>query len=164
MPNENTFPTKTGFCHILPDSIVLTREGDLGAISEIAVGRRILRTLIIYAVIALAMLYFAFEGYQNGEMLRPILFSLLSGYLIYGIIISRNVSAASEISRDKIKKILFKKGIKGLTRARFEVFFENENGKIKKRLIMLPGSLSEGEEETSRAIKIMKDENLMRLT
>jgi hypothetical protein len=48
-----------------------------------------------------------------------------------------------------------------LTRSRFEVKFEDENGKIKKRLIMLPGSLTGGKIETEKAIKLMKEERLL---
>jgi hypothetical protein len=41
------------------------------------------------------------------------------------------------------------------------VRFEDENGGIKKRLIMLPGSLGDGQKETEKAIKIMIEENLL---
>jgi len=64
------------------------------------------------------------------------------------------------INRDSIQRTLFKKGIKGLTRARFEVYFRESSEKIKKRLIMLPGSLTGGDTETDIAIKIMKEEGL----
>jgi len=41
------------------------------------------------------------------------------------------------------------------------VLFEDENGKVKKRLIMLPGSLTDGQNETEKAIKIMTEEKLL---
>jgi hypothetical protein len=41
------------------------------------------------------------------------------------------------------------------------VLFEDEQGKIKKRLIMLPGSLTDGQNETKKAIKIVTDEKLI---
>ena len=44
----------------------------------------------------------------------------------------------------------------------FEIKFEDEDGRIKKRLIMLPGSLSDGSDETSRAIEIMKNSGLIK--
>tara|TARA_R110002051_G_scaffold255120_2_gene314193 strand:+ start:23104 stop:23304 length:201 start_codon:yes stop_codon:yes gene_type:complete len=60
-----------------------------------------------------------------------------------------------------IKKVKYKKAIFGLTRSRFEVLFEDDNQKIKKRLIMLPGSLSNGQKETEKALKIMIDEKFL---
>ena len=42
-----------------------------------------------------------------------------------------------------------------------EILFEDENGKIKKRLIMLPGSLNGGQNETDLAVQIMREEQLL---
>ena len=90
-----------------------------------------------------------------------LLFGLIGIYLVYGIISSTNNSATPIIDRSKIKNIKFKAAIVGLTRSRFEVFFETENGKIKKRLIMLPGSLTGGKSETEKALIIMREEKLI---
>ena len=161
MDNEKTFKTKTGFCHILPDKIVLTRDGIIGNVAKVTVGNNISRILIIYGGLSLGLFYFAFDSYKNGQIAGPIFFGLLGIYLIYGIINSVNNSATPIIDRDKIKDVKFKKAILGLTRSRFEVFFEDENDKTKKRLILLPGSLTDGQNETEKAIKIMTDEKLI---
>lgn len=86
----------------------------------------------------------AYNEFLKEKLFTSILFTTIGLYLIYGIITSLNNSAIPIIERNKIKKIKFKKAIFGLTRSRFEVFFENEDGKIKKRLIMLPGSMTDG--------------------
>jgi len=161
MDNEKTFKTKTGFCHILPDKIVLTRDGIIGNVATVTVGNNISRILIIYGGLSVGLFYFAFDNYRNGQIAQPILFGLLGIYLIYGIINSINNSATPIIDRQKIKEVKFKKAIVGLTRSRFEVLFENDHGQIKKRLIMLPGSLTDGQNETEKAIKIMTDEKLI---
>ncbi|MEP6584471.1 MAG: hypothetical protein ABJA90_09390 [Ginsengibacter sp.] len=161
MDNENMFKTKTGFCHILPDKIVLTRDGVVGNVAKALVANNILRILLIYGVLSVGFLYFAFDSYQKEQMFQSILFGLFGLYLIYGIISSINNSATPIIDRNKIKEVKFKKAIVGLTRSRFEVFFEDENGKTKKRLIMLPGSMTDGQNETAKAIKIMTRENLI---
>lgn len=162
MEQEKTFKTKTGFCHILPDKIVLTRDGVVGNVAKVTVGKSIVRILIIYGVMTVGLFYFGFEAYKNGQTLQPILFGLIGVYLIYGIINSLNNSATPIIDRDRIKEVILKKAIKGLTRSRFEVMFEDENRKIKKRLIMLPGSMTDGQSETEKAIAIMKDEQLLK--
>ena len=91
--NEKIFRTKTGFCHILPDKIVLTRDGILGNISKVTIGNNISRILLIYTGLSALFLYFANEYYKNNELFQAILFAFLGLYLIYGIISSINNSA-----------------------------------------------------------------------
>jgi len=161
MNNEKTFKTKTGYCHIFPDRIVLTRDGIVGNISKVTVGNNISRILIIYGGISFGLFYLAFNSFKQGQISELIIFGLLGLYLIYGIINSLNNSATPIIYREKIRDVKFKKAIIGLTRSRFELLFEDENGKIKKRLIMLPGSLTDGQNETNKAIQIMMDEKII---
>jgi len=162
MEPEKTFKTKTGFCHILPDKIVLTRDGVVGNVAKVTVGNNIARILLIYGAITVGLFYFGYEVYKNGQTLQPIFFGLIGLILIYGIVSSLNNSATPIIDREKIKDVKLKKAVKGLTRSRFEVLFEDENGKIKKRLIMLPGSLTDGQNETEKAVEIMKGEQLLK--
>lgn len=161
MDNEKTFKTKTGYCHILPDKIVLTRDGIIGNLETVTVGNNISRILVIYGGLSIGLFYFAFNNYRNGQIVQPIIFGLLGIYLVYGIVNSINNSATPIIDRQNIKEVKFKKAIVGLTRSRFEVLFEDDQGKIKKRLIMLPGSLTDGQNETEKALKIMTDEKLI---
>lgn len=160
MENVKTFKTKTGYCHILTDKIVLSRDGIIGNVSEIVVGNTMAKILIVYAIISVIFIYLGIENLQKGGYTVAV-FSLFIGlYLIYGIISSRNNSATPVINRNTIKKVVFKKGIKGITRPRFEVTFLLEN-KTKKRLIMLPGSFTGNEQDLNNAIKIMKEEGLL---
>jgi len=132
MDDKKTFKTKTGFCHILPDKIVLTRDGIIGNISKGVVGNNIGKILFIYGGLSVVLFYYAFDNYQKGLILLPIIFGLIELYLIYGIINSLNNSAIPIIERDKIKEVKLKKAIIGLTRSRFEIIFYDENNKIKK--------------------------------
>ena len=161
MESQNTFKTKTGFCHILPDKIVLSRGGVMGSTSDIVVGNSINRVLIIYGIITIYLLYSAINNFQSGHIIISIIYTLVGLFLLYGIISSLNNSATPVIERSSIRNIKLKEAIFGLTRSRFEVLFEDEDGKIKKRLIMLPGSLTGGKRETEKAVKIMQMENLL---
>ena len=161
MEIEKTFKTKTGFCHILPDKIILTRDGIIGNVAKVTVGNNIARILLIYFGLAVFLFYSAFNNYQNGQIAMPIIFGIIGFYLIYGIITSLNNSAIPILERSKIKEIKVKKAILGLTHSRFEILFEDDNTKIKKRLIMLPGSMIDGQNETEKAIKIMTEEKLL---
>ena len=162
MDREKVFRTKTGFCHILPDKIVLTRDGFVGEIAKITIGKGISRILIIYSFISIGFFYYAFTTYKSGQIFLALIFGLLGGYLIFGILTSLNNSATPIIMRDKIKDVKYKKAISGITRSRFEVYFENEDRKIKKRLIILPGTLDNGKIETDKALEIMSEENLIK--
>ncbi|MDL2297458.1 hypothetical protein LJC37_05840 [Bacteroidales bacterium OttesenSCG-928-E04] len=162
MNDEKIFKTKTGFCHILPDKIVLTRDGVIGNVAKVTVENTILRILLIYGGLSIIFFYFAFDNYKyGGHTSLTVLYGVVEFFLIYGMISSINNSATPIINRDKIKTVKFKKSIMGLTRSRFEVFFEDENGKIKKRLIMLPGSLTNGKSETEKALQIMRGEKII---
>jgi len=161
MENEKTFRTKTGFCHILSDRIVLTRDGIVGNVAKVTVGNSILRILIIYGALSIGLLYFAFDSYKNGQTVESIFLGLFGLFLIYGILRSVNNSATPVIERNRITEVKLKKAIVGLTRSRFEVIFEDDNGKLKKRIIMLPGSLTGGENETEKAVRIMNEEKLL---
>lgn len=162
MNTEKTFRTKLDFCHILPDRIVFTKDGkNAEDVNDIPDGNILIKLLTIYGIMAAIFIYFAYDNYADGQVIFSALFGLAALYLIYGIAVSTNNSAASVIERNKIKKVVFKKAIPLVTRSRFEVLFENSEGKIKKRLIMLPGSLTGGKKETEKALKIMREENLI---
>ena len=158
---EKQFKTKTGFCHILPDKIILTRDGIIGNMAKVAVGKSITRVIIIYGGISAFLLYSAFDSFQTGQLPISIFYLIIGLFLMYGIFASFNNSATPIIERKDITSIKLKKAIFGITRSRFEVLFKDENGKIKKRIIMLPGSLDNGKNETEIAKKIMKEEKLL---
>jgi hypothetical protein len=158
MDTEKVFKTKTGYCHILQDKIVLTRDGVIGNVAKVTMGNNIARPLIIYGLISVGLFYLAFKDFTDGQRPEAFLFLVLGLFLLLGIFRSLNNSATPIIERQKIKDIEFKKALSGATRAYFIVRFENESGKIKQRLIMLPGSLSNGKIETEKALEIMKTE------
>ncbi len=160
MQNEKTFKTKLGYCHILPDKIVLTKNGVIGKTPKIFSISMITR-LLFYGIISMALFYSAYINYMRGETGKTFVYSLVGIYLVYGIIKSLNNSATPIINRKQIKSVKFHDAKPGITRAYFEVLFENENGKLKKRLIMLPGSLSCKKNETEKALEVMKSENLI---
>ncbi|RZJ54869.1 MAG: phosphoribosylaminoimidazolesuccinocarboxamide synthase [Flavobacterium sp.] len=161
MEKEKTFKTKTGFCHVLPDQIVLTRDGIIGNVSKTVVGNNISKILIIYGGLAVFMFYNAFVSFKNQQNGSAIFYVLFAFFLGYAILKSLNNSATPIIERNKIKDTRFINGKTGLTRSRFEITFEDENGKQKKRLIMLPGSLNDGSKETEKAVEIMKSEKIL---
>lgn len=160
MESDKKFRTKTGFCHILPDKIILTRDGIIGNIAKVTLGNGISRILIIYSAFALFLLYFAFTAYKENKVVTALSYIVFVVYLLYKAKQSTNYSATSTIERNKIKEVKFIDAKYGATRSRFEVLFKDENEKIRTRLILLPGSLNDGENETKKALEIMKNEKI----
>ena len=139
----------------------MIRDGIIGSVANVTIGNNMARILFIYGGISFALFYLAFDSYKNGQTVQPVFFGLLGIYLLYEVVNSINSSAIPIIDRQKIKEVKFKKALVGLTRSRFEVLFEDDKGKIKKRLIMLPGSLADDQNETEKALKIMTDEKII---
>lgn len=157
---QNTFKTKSGYCHVLPQKIVLTREGVIGNLSEVVAGRSVTRLLMIYGTLSSYLFYKAYKNFIHDDIVIGIIHLLIGTLLILGIIKSTNNSVTPIIERSSIKKVTFKKAISFMTRAYFIVIFEDTRGKLKKRLIILPGSLTNGEEATTIALTIMRREGL----
>jgi hypothetical protein len=159
MQADNIFKTKTGFCYVLPDKIVLTREGVAGEAAKRFVGSSIARPLIIYGLLSIFNLYNAWTSFIEKKYGFTSFFASLGIWFIYSIFSNLNNSATPEISRDTIQKIVFKPAKPGLTRAYFEVIFI-ENGESKKRLILLPGSFTNGSTEATKALEVFKSQGL----
>jgi hypothetical protein len=157
---EKIFRTKTGFCHVTEDQIILTRDGAIGNAAKVIVGNNISRILITYGIISIVLIYLAYDSYLKGDTPITIMFGLFVLYLIYGIVKSLNNSATPIIDRKDIRTTKFIKGISGLSRSRFEIEF-TEGAKIRKRLILLPGSMAGGADETDKAVEIMREEKLL---
>lgn len=161
MSTEKTFKTKTGYCHVLPDRVVLSRDGVAGGLAKVAVGSNINRILVLYSIISGLLLFGSVSLFLKGQTAQPLFFGLIGLYLAFAVIDSLNNSAAAVIERSSIKSVKFRKSIPFLTRSHFVILFEDEQGKLKKRLILLPGSMSEGAHETETAVRIMKEEKLL---
>lgn len=161
METEQKFKTKTGFCHILTDKIVLTRDGIVGNVAELTTGNYIYRILGIYGIMSVVLLYVVYTKIVKEDWIEFAIYCGIGIYLVYSLIKSLNLSATPIIELNKIKNVEFKPAKKFLTRSYFKVDFEQNDGKIKSRLIMLPGSMNDGTNETEKAVGIMKKAGLI---
>lgn len=160
-PLDNpTFRTKTGFCSISPDAIILSRvrPGD-GAIDTMREKLRRHPRLILglFGIVAVvAALFFAMKGRY------PIAFvcAVIGIYYLWIILRSRRLSASPIIDRDTIRSITAHPPNPPLTRGHFIVTFVVDEDE-RKRLIALPGSLHDGGEEWERAIVVMAEAGIV---
>lgn len=158
---DNKFKTKTGFCYVLPDRIILTREGLLGKFANAYSGKGNTKALIIQGVLIGVIIYLGFIEYKRENYVSIGFYGIIALILSYGFFTSLKNSGTPVLDKKQIKEVKFIKGASGATRDRFEVFFENEEGKIKKRLIMLPGTLSRGDAEADKALALFKSEGYL---
>jgi hypothetical protein len=155
------FRTKTGTCTITEDRIVLAREGLRGVAAQGLVGSSVNRPLIIYSAVAA---FLAFSGVRLILQQRAVEGALLcvaSLLLARAVFRSRGLSATPEIPLASVQRVEAKRPRPPLTRGHFVVHFE-EAGRPRKRLIILPGSLSGGTAEFNRAYGVLKECGLLR--
>ncbi|MCH8331529.1 MAG: phosphoribosylaminoimidazolesuccinocarboxamide synthase [Bacteroidetes bacterium] len=155
------FKTKLGYCHVLPDKIVLSRTPELGDLSELAVKNNINQLLILYVLLASGLGFLAYKSWTNEDGLTMSIAIIFCVYFIIGVFSSLNNTTIPVIERSRIQRIKLTRGTWGLNRPYFVIYMEDDEGKPKKRLIMLPGSMSGGKEATAEALRIFAAENLM---
>lgn len=156
-----SFETKTGFCHVFTNKIVLSRDMNKNNICKVVASNNINSTLIIFGLISIFLFYKSYVIFMEKEFFFSLFNLALGLYFVYTILTNINNSTTSLIYRDSIKKVVFTKAKPYLTRAYFEVYFSDEKNSTKKRLIMLPGSFSNGKSETEKALRIFKEEGLI---
>lgn len=82
METDKTFRTKTGFCHVTADKIILTRDGVIGNLSKVTIGNNVTRILVIYGLLSIGLIYFTYDSYAKGDMATTAFFGLMGLYLI----------------------------------------------------------------------------------
>lgn len=158
--SAKSFPTKTGRCYVYADRLVLTREGAAGAAAQTLVGSSMVRPLLLYGGLAAFLLYSATRSFQAQDYGFAAFFALLGLGLLANTALSLKNSATSVIERAAIQRVEFRRARPGLTRACFVVFFL-KNGQPRRRLILLPGSLSNGAAATAQAVAVLQSEQLL---
>lgn len=158
--NSNTFRTKFGYCHILADRIVLNTSLNPDIVGKAVHNSTIMRSLVMYGLLSLCLIYQAYVSFTSDSLFFGVFFGAGGLLLLYAIVTSFSISTNPVIERAAIEKVEYAGTIPGITRSRFVVFF-NENGRRKKRLIMLSGTLTGGIDESQKALEIMKREGLI---
>jgi hypothetical protein len=152
---ELKFLTKTGYCHVTYERLVIKREGVIGKASQGIYGSSIKRTLLIYTILTIIILALGVQSVYAKNYFTEIFLLLNVLLFIINIILSRNNSATNMIERPSVELVEAHPPHHPFTKAYFTIHFV-EKGKKYKRLIMLPGSLSGGNEEYKKALAIMK--------
>ncbi|MCB9555253.1 MAG: hypothetical protein H6707_04060 [Deltaproteobacteria bacterium] len=155
-----TFRTKTGICTIEPGRILISREGSRGFLARLLVGNSIKRILVVYSFFGVVLLGVGSLFLMTDRLFEGAMLVLSAALLLRAVIKSRHNTAASEIAREDVIKIENHEPNEGLTRGYFTVHYQEKDA-VKKRLIMLPGSLSKGTDEYQKAVNILRDQGLL---
>jgi hypothetical protein len=158
--SELRFKTKTGGCLITPQQIILERQGALGKMSNQLFGNTIQRSLLIYGIFGVAVLAVGIWSVTKGDYVTAGFLGLVGAIFLWNVFMSRNNSATALIERSAIRSVEAHPPHPPLTRGYFVIWFQ-ENGKTRRRLIMLPGSMSGGNEEYELALSIMRQPGLL---
>lgn len=150
------FKTKTGTCEVTRERLVLTRSGLTGNAARGLIGNSKIRVLVLYGIVGISALVYAVIMILSENYGQAALFGLIGVYLGYNVFASLNNSATPEIERSEVENIVIHPPRPPLTRAYFVVHFLRD-GKSKKRLILLPGSMSGGSNEYENALTILRD-------
>ncbi len=158
---QNQFPTKTGYCTITDDQILLTRTGVIGEVAEMMTARSLAPMLIIYSIAALFMFTSAWQSWVFGIPVLSVLFLLFGIRLVLGVLTSLNNSATPTIERSAITKVKWNPGIPLISKPHFKVYFTDNRGKNMKRLIILKGGLFGDPKEKELAVQVMSEAGLL---
>ncbi|MFT5779042.1 MAG: hypothetical protein ACI837_001999 [Crocinitomicaceae bacterium] len=157
-PESNPrFKTKTGYCHVLEDQLVLTRHASISGPAKRFSGNSVPLALILQVAFAGYLIYSATINWEESRVLS-IFHGVLSILLLVSFVTSLKNLAMPVIARKSIREVKFVAGVKGLTRSNFAVIYTDKNGKLKKRLILLPGTWFGPNEEIEHAKEVMKNE------
>ena len=153
---EYSFATKTGVCLVTQEKITLTRDGIRGEASNLIFGKSISRALVIYTVLGVIALIIGIPSLIDKDYLKGGVLCVLGVFFLWNVIASRNNSAIGVIIRATVHSVEKHPPHHPFTRGYFVVHFM-EKGRMDKRLVMLPGSLSGGTREYERACTVMQE-------
>jgi hypothetical protein len=118
-----------------------------------------MQALVIYSLLGIAALAYGIWSLSNRDSMAGTIYCIVGGLFIWNVLASQNNSAAPVIERNAIRIVKAHAPHPPATRGYFSVVFE-ENGKERRRLIMLPGSMSGGQKEYKRALEVMRASGL----
>lgn len=150
-----TFRTKTGYCHLLNDQIVFSKQEQIGDFSELKSENRTTQNLIIYLILIGLCAYWGFRAYEQHLMVRFTILCCIGGIFLLSIPRILTYSDTAIILRNRITGVQFRKAVPFVNYAQFVVFFTDEKGRKRKRLILLPGKLND-QAETQQAVEKME--------
>lgn len=154
-PEESSFRTKSGRCVVTTETITIRREGLTGSLTKGIYGNTINQAMILTGTLAVVLVGIGVMEMIDENYFAGLLTMLLGVYIGIGIFRSRDNSTAPTIQRAAVRSVEISPPIFLLSRGYFIINFD-DNGQLRRRIIMLPGSLSGGGREYQKALDILR--------
>ena len=155
-----SFRTKTGFCLITPDDIVLSRSGLRGKMAQSLQGSSSIKKLLLrYVILGLVEITIGVYFLIQASYIIGAFLIFIGGYLLFQTFKSRNNTASPVIQRKAIESIVANPPAPPLKRGYFNVYFY-WGDRILNRIIILPGSLQGGVSEFDKALEVFEASGL----
>ena len=157
-PSRKIFKTRSGYCELLPDRIVLSPDGEAVADPDKKPKMRLdARSAIrILAGIFLIVLSYIRRN-EVGE--KSWLFVVLGVFVILlGVLGFKLKGRRREILKSNVRNIKFGKSLSVLSKGYFAINFTDENGDEKTEMIMLPGSVGTSFFKFNDPLEVMESE------
>lgn len=158
MEGAKMFKTRSGYCFITPDEIILTQQHHLQKKPAKPAGDISTIVLSLYAIVAAFVFYFAVLGFQQADYYPAAVLLIVSVGIMAYVYSARDKSFTPVIPRHSIRDIELIKAIPGGLGTYFNIWFEDDNGQLKRRVIKLPGMFVPENAELANAIKVMQEE------
>jgi hypothetical protein len=149
------FRTKTGTCTVTPTQIVLARTGLRGRLAGVVAGGW------LYGLCGFGLLLSGGSQLWTGATAPGVIDLAFGGGLVFVFVRARRYSTSPVIERSSIRSVVLHPPAAGLTRGYFTVRFDAGGGRELERLILLPGSMSGGDEEYERAVTVMREAGVL---
>jgi len=160
-PNVRTFSTHTGYCHVLPDRLVLSKEPVYGeSIAQLVPweGRPL---FFPAAALGLLLLVFSWLSFREGKTVIAAL-AVIFGFLLFRYVMRLTMKQREVvIPRDAIISLTFKNGQPPLTKAFFILRYSNGRGGHRNKVIPLPAFSSRWQDVRDQALEILEEEGLL---
>jgi len=157
--SATSFRTKTGTCTVTAKEIVLSRHGARGWLAQRMFGDSIRRVLFLRGIIGAGCLLAGIYSLAGQDFVTGVLLILVALYCVSSLVASRGFSAASVMPVDSVVSIETHPPRPPVTRGYF-VVHSLQGDKKRKRIIILPGSLSGGSQEFEKAVSVLRQSGL----
>lgn len=117
MKSVELFRTKSGYCHVFDDKIILSQNDDTEEALGLIKSESIHKYIVIYFVLAAVLGVVAYFNYVNQKHASAFFLFCLSFFFLFNAIKSIGYSSINILDKKDIKNIIYKKPIVGVTRA-----------------------------------------------
>ena len=160
-PSAKSFATQTGYCHILPDRVVLNQEPVYGeAIAPLKPWRG--RPLYFPAVaLTFALFVFGYLAFRGENQLAAMI-AVVVGFLCARYVFRLTFRPQEfVIARDGIFEWKYMAGQPPITKAFFIVKYRSKRGSKRNKVVVLPSFTSRWQDVRDHAMEILREENLL---